>query len=194
MKKKCSIEECTALNHARGWCAIHYQNWKRNGVPRPLVEQFWGSQEDRLAKFSIRDGECLRWTKKHDADGYGQVRHDGQMRRVHRVAYTLAHGPVPDGLEVDHICHTRDCLNLEHLRLLAHKHNAENRSGLRSTNTTGATGVHRHGDGKYQASVRHNGTRYHVGTFETVEEAGAAATAKRNELFTHNDIDRHFDA
>jgi hypothetical protein len=147
-------------------------------------------QEERLAKFSVQDGECLRWTKKHDADGYGQVRHDGQMRRVHRVAYVLANGTVPDGFEVDHICHTRDCLKLEHLRLLSHKHNMENRSGLRSTNKTGAHGVHQHSDGKYQAAVKHDGKRYHMGTFATVEEASEAVRLKRLELYTFNALDR----
>ena len=35
-----------------------------------------------------------------------------------------------------------------------------------------------------------NGKRHHVGYFTTVQDAEAAVIAKRNELFTHNDLDR----
>jgi hypothetical protein len=116
------------------------------------------------------------------------------MRKAHAVAWAVANGPVPKGMEVDHTCHNRDCIAVEHLRLVTHKQNAENRAGLRSTNTTGATGVVRRPNGRFQASVVHHGKRHHVGTFDTVAEANRAAREMRLDLFTHNDIDHpHYD-
>ena len=47
-----------------------------------------------------------------------------------------------------------------------------------------------HNEKGYRAVVGHNGKLHHVGYFDTVEEASAAAEAKRIELFTHNDRDR----
>jgi hypothetical protein len=43
---------------------------------------------------------------------------------------------------------------------------------------------------KWQGRVRHNGKTYHAGVFETVDEAEVAVIALRNELFTHNLLDR----
>lgn len=188
--KTCTQPGCEARHHARGWCRIHYQNWKRNGVPQPVQEQFRGSTEDRLRLYSRADGECLRWDRAHDEDGYGLVRFEGRDQRVHRAAYVIANGPIAPGYEVDHTCHTRDCHNLDHLRLVIHKQNAENRAGLRSTNTTGVVGVSKRPNGRYQAHVGHNYRQITVGTFDTLEEAADAARAKRLELFTHNDLDR----
>ena len=66
---------------------------------------------------------------------YGAINIDGKMRRVHRVAWELAHGPVPAGLELDHLCHTqadcergpdcphRPCWNVEHLEPVTHAEN-----------------------------------------------------------------------
>jgi hypothetical protein len=48
---------------------------------------------------------------------------------VHRAAYTAVHGPIPDGMVVDHMCFTRRCVNVEHLRILSHFHNAQRRHG-----------------------------------------------------------------
>jgi hypothetical protein len=39
----------------------------------------------------------------------------GTSRRAHRVAYELAVGPIPPGLQVDHLCRVRDCVNPAHL-------------------------------------------------------------------------------
>ena len=59
--------------------------------------------------------DCVLWTGHKDRDGYGR-RHAG--RSAHQIAYEQVYGPIPPGMDVDHICFVRACVNPEHLRLL----------------------------------------------------------------------------
>lgn len=67
--------------------------------------------------------DCLIWTGATDR-GYGRISVDGVVQRVHRVAWELANGPIPDGLTIDHLCHVKACVNVEHLELVSHGENA----------------------------------------------------------------------
>lgn len=65
-----------------------------------------------------QSGECWLWTRSKNADGYGvaHVRVAGEvLRSAHRAAYTLAVGPIPEGLHIDHLCRTRACVRPDHL-------------------------------------------------------------------------------
>lgn len=83
-----------------------------------------------LTKVRAKDGSsnCINTTYSTGSHGYGQVGwHEGGQRRMtltHRVAWEAYHGPIPDGLTVDHICHNRICINPRHLRLLTNEQNA----------------------------------------------------------------------
>lgn len=58
--------------------------------------------------------DCDQWAGYVNRDGYGVVREGADRdRRAHRVAYELAHGPIPPGLVVDHICHNEALLRGE---------------------------------------------------------------------------------
>lgn len=47
--------------------------------------------------------------------GYCTSFHDGKSWRSHRLSYTLLVGPIPPGLEIDHLCRNRMCINPDHL-------------------------------------------------------------------------------
>lgn len=70
---------------------------------------------------------CWVWRGALNADGYGQIWHKGKTQLVHRVMYTLAIGPIPDGLTIDHVkergCTSRACCNLGHLEPVTRKIN-----------------------------------------------------------------------
>jgi hypothetical protein len=51
---------------------------------------------------------CWTWKGHVIPKGYGQIYVGGRMKRAHRVAYELAIGPIPEGMNLDHLCHTRD--------------------------------------------------------------------------------------
>jgi len=146
-----------------------------------LESRFW-------SKVLISDG-CWLWTGATDNRGYGKIGAGGDRGRTlcaHRVVWELFNGPIPEGLEIDHICHTRRCVRHGHLRLVTRKQNNENHAD----NGLLPLGVSRHRSGKWRARVKHHGREFHAGLFPTVEEAAAAARELRNQLFTHNDHDR----
>lgn len=55
------------------------------------------------------------WTACTNALGYGRAFYEGRTWNAHRLIYTLARGPVPATLQVDHLCKVRGCVNPEHL-------------------------------------------------------------------------------
>lgn len=65
---------------------------------------------------------CFLWTGSVNGSGYGQF-WLGKRRDAHRVAYELYKGPVPDGLELDHLCRVRCCVNPDHLEPVTKKTN-----------------------------------------------------------------------
>jgi hypothetical protein len=152
-----------------------------------------GSIEERFWSKVDKSEGCWSWTGYVQKNGYGKFRRDpGPMVTAHRMSYELEHGDIPEGMQVDHMCHTRTCVNPSHLRLLTNKQNNENRRGPQANSVTGVRGVSpQKGTGRFVAVVgKWNGPSHHVGTFASIEEAEAAVIAKRLELFTHNDLDR----
>lgn len=153
--------------------------------------------EDALALFRKRtpipQGDCLLFPTKPTARGYGQIQAGGRAAKrgylAHRLAYEVAFGPIPAGMQVDHICHVRLCVNPSHLRLATHSENQQNRSGAGSTSTTGFRGVRRHRD-KFQVRVQVDGVVHHGGEFSTAEAAAQAASALRRKYMPFSEMDK----
>ncbi len=193
--RTCSIDGCERPNRQRGWCYKHHRQWTRHGDPmapivKPsLTDTFW-AHVDKNGPVSRLGTQCWNWTRSTGSHGYGELRHKGRLILVHRLSYALANGVEASGL-VDHQCHNPLCVNPEHLRSVTKKQNGENRSGLPTNNTSGVLGVgwckRRR---RWRGNVGHNGKFIHVGYFDSRADAEAAVVAKRNELFTHNELDR----
>lgn len=137
---------------------------------------------DRLAARSENDGECRIWRGSTLTDGYGAISIGGRQYRVHRLAWSLANGRIPDGMFIDHVCHNILCINVDHLRLATPAENSRNRAGAMRRNKTGVRGVCWNGKG-YQAAVFSAGITYYLGTYQSVSDASRAARAARAELF-----------
>lgn len=80
--------------------------------------------EQRIADLSIPEPNsgCWLWLGSICEDGYGKA--GGKETLAHRLSYKHFIGPIPDGLEIDHKCRVRCCVNPKHLRLLTHAENA----------------------------------------------------------------------
>ena len=66
---------------------------------------------------------CWQWTGAKNDHGYGQLRLNGRVQYAHRVFYEDFVGPIPDGLELDHLCRNPDCVNPAHLEPVTHREN-----------------------------------------------------------------------
>lgn len=187
----CSIEGCERKVLCRGWCTKHYERWRRHGNPTVMTTFAGAPIEDRLWSRVNKTETCWLWTGPVDSWGYGLLKMSGKSLRAHRVSYELSHAPIPDGLMIDHVCHTPRCVRPNHLRLATAKQNSENMQSARRNSKSGVRGVTRKTDcDRWKAQVRHNGEYIYLGLFQSIDDAEAAVIAKRNELFTHNDADR----
>lgn len=96
------------------------------------------SDMDRFAaKVAIDDTGCWIWTAGRDDDGYGQFRADDRTRQAHvwiweQVLSGPVGGRLPEGLELDHMCRNRACVNPEHLELVTHTVNVERANQARA--------------------------------------------------------------
>lgn len=80
------------------------------GKHGPLEERFW--------RYVDKTDGCWLWVGMTARNGYGKIRsggHAGPLLLAHRVAYELEHGPIPEGLHIDHLCRVRHCVNPAHL-------------------------------------------------------------------------------
>jgi hypothetical protein len=184
MTKSCSVAGCQRPFLARNYCRFHYEELRRAGkMPkRTTAERFWPKVN--------KTAGCWEWTSTLNPTGYGTF-HLKTTRPAHRVSWEMVNGPIPPGMSLDHICHNRKCVNPVHLRLATQNQNCENLVGAYSNSATGIRGVgwHKH-KAAWVASVQHDGKPVHVGYFDDIAEAERAVTARRLELFTHNDADR----
>lgn len=116
MVEECSVDGCAAAVFvvARGLCRLHYDRWWRFGdVNAKLTRHPQGTPVSvRLWSFvdsGAGGDDCWIYTGSINPQwGYGRIKIDGRQVPAHRVAYELAVGPIPAGMDLDHLCHTRD--------------------------------------------------------------------------------------
>ena len=104
-----------------------------------LPERFWEKVEP------CPTSGCWHWTAAKDQDGYGMFRWDGGARRAHRVSYTELVGPIPEGLQIDHLCRNRGCVNPAHLEPVTNRENV-----LRGENFSAKNAVKTHCDNGHE--------------------------------------------
>lgn len=82
-------------------------------------------------RFPPPKGDCWEWEGGTNLQGYGQVsapgvksaQSTGRIIPVHRLAYRLFKGPIPRGMEIDHLCRNRLCCNPSHLEAVTRTEN-----------------------------------------------------------------------
>lgn len=124
------------------------------------------------------DSGCWVWQRRAEVRGYGSMRDAGRTRLAHRVFYERHIGPIPPGMQIDHVCRNPKCVNPSHLRLAT---DAQNKQNLAPVGRSGnRRGVYFHKlTGKWCARVRLNGHSHYLGLHDTEDQAGDVASAFR---------------
>lgn len=148
--------------------------------------------------FEYRDGTLIRKVgvaagkiagTLDTSTGYWRINIDKKMYRLHRMIFLYHHGHLTDGLQVDHIDMEKSNNRIENLREVTNAQNQHN-TRITVTNNTGVKGVAWHkAKKKYKVTVSLNSKSIHLGYFDDLEEAKAAAIAGREKY--HGTFARH---
>lgn len=125
-KATCAVEGCVDVVHAHGWCNLHAGRWYRTGDPLGLVSRKGEPAEVRFWLKVNKTDTCWLWTARINKYGYGQFK-AGRHWAAHRWSYTHVVGPIPDGLELDHLCRVRHCVRPDHLEPVTQRENIRRR-------------------------------------------------------------------
>jgi hypothetical protein len=119
--------QASAIARAHGCPARQYQPKSGGGVVQNC--------SSILAEIVLEDrgysSPCWIWQKRINFKGYGIVSHGDRSHGVHRVAYELFVGPIPEGLQLDHLCCVKACCNPVHLEPVTNAENARRSRGVR---------------------------------------------------------------
>lgn len=116
-----------------------------------------------ITRFSTRvavqpDG-CWLWTGHLFKSGYGQFSIGTRCVRAHRFAYELFLGPIPDGMQLDHLCRVRACVSPLHLEPVTARENTLRGDSPSSINARKTHCIHGHALTGANLHVRPDGTR-----------------------------------
>ena len=103
---------------------------RRNRRPKTLAQRF-------CEKVEIQQNGCWLWTgarTARDKRAYGCIGVEYKQQPAHRVSYEMFVGPIPEGLDLDHLCRTRLCVNPDHLEPVTRRENLRRGTGMVAEN------------------------------------------------------------
>lgn len=141
-----------------------------------------GPRDSRIMRRVLVDVDtgCWLWTGALNLWGYGVIgdgtREDNNSL-VHRAAYEEFVGPIPDGLDLDHLCRNRMCCNPDHLEPVTRAENVAR--GDRSTGWADELKTCKRGHPWVEENTRRSAKQRHCRTCERARKRGNRAAEKR---------------
>lgn len=102
---------------------------------------------------------CWDWEGHIDKFGYGKITWQYTGYLAHRLIYTHLVGPIPEGLEIDHLCRNRSCVNPDHLEPVEHVENVRRAAAIPNNRPLKTHCKHGHAFTEPNTYVRPNGDR-----------------------------------
>jgi len=104
-----------AQGHIKGE-PMRYIQHHRVRMMKPASQRFWAKvRVTNSCPLGEDKGPCWEWIGYRIHTGYGRFRNGREHVVAHRFSYETAKGPVPIGLDLDHLCRNRRCVNPDHL-------------------------------------------------------------------------------
>ncbi len=116
------------------------------------IERFW-------AHVAMLEDGCWQWTGCRSPAGYGATNFGGHKIQAHRFAYICAYGPIPFGLEIDHLCRFTSCVNPRHLEAVTHQTNVLRGQGVAARRAAQTHCIHGHEFNIENTLLKRDGTR-----------------------------------
>jgi hypothetical protein len=93
------------------------------GTPKKFGAKFICNHGKRMRpRVRLTSTGCWIWLGPVNASGYGHMRR-GDQQLAHRIAYQYFRGPIPEGMQTDHLCRNRRCVNPWHLEIVTNQVN-----------------------------------------------------------------------
>lgn len=118
--RTCELAGCDRKHFGKGLCKMHYTRWWRTGDVNTVRDgnNIEIDPAKRLRERTQRQGECVVYTAGYRrSSGHRLMSFRGKPTGVHRIAWILEHGEIPEGLGVLHRCDVPNCVNTKHLFL-----------------------------------------------------------------------------
>lgn len=104
--------------------------------PRTAAERAW--------KYIVKGPSCWEWVGALDSKGYGRIARTRteiesglpESARAHRIVYESLIGPIPEDLDLDHLCRNRKCVRPSHLEPVTRQVNLLRGNGVTAQNAT----------------------------------------------------------
>lgn len=111
-------------------------------------------RQRRLTAYFVDENGCWLWTKAQDGHGYGHVRVNGKSVKAYAFFYERKYGKAPKGLEFDHKCKVKLCVNPDHLEPVTHQVNCQRSIGKHLKNIPEILRLHRIGQPTIEISKK----------------------------------------
>jgi len=118
----CGVENCSnqTRNRTSPYCEKHYTRFRRHGDASVVLKDHTPAQERWKTSYTVDpETDCWNWTGRGSTrkGGYGLISNGAARSSIpaHVFVYEQVVGPVPDGMELDHTCENKACVNPAHL-------------------------------------------------------------------------------
>jgi len=109
----CSIEGCDKPFKTKGLCSMHGERLRIHGDP--LHVTYRPTAHERFLAKVVKTDTCWLWQGSHTRQGHGTFNPHCKTIGAHRYSYEHYVGPIPESLDVDHMCRVPACVNPKHL-------------------------------------------------------------------------------